>query len=48
MLHPLGYQRKGEQCLVDTKEWEEVRVGKSLPDDRLVKEFLSCLSTFQI
>ena len=41
MLHPLGYHRKGEQGLVDTEEWEEVRVGKSFPDDCLMAEFLS-------
>ena len=43
MLHPFRYHRKGKQLLVDTKEWEEVRVGKSLPNDRLVAEFLLCV-----
>ena len=37
----LGYHCKREQRFVDTKEWEEVRVGKSLPNDRLMAEFLS-------
>ena len=41
MLHPLGYHRKGEQGLVDTEEWEEIRVGKSFPDHCLMAEFLS-------
>jgi len=40
VLHPLGYHRKGKQCLVNAEEWEEVRVGKPLPNDCLVAEFL--------
>lgn len=40
MLHPFGYHSKREQCLVETQEWEEVGMGKPLPNDRLMAKFL--------
>ena len=40
VFHPIRYHCKGKQRHIDTNEWEEVRVGKSLPDYCLVTEFL--------
>ena len=40
MFHPFRYQGEVEQCLVDTEEWDEVRMREPFPDHCFVAKVL--------